>query len=476
MEVYYVGNTSYSSELYHHGILGQKWGQRNGPPYPLGSGDHSSREVKAGWKKSLANNGQLKEKRKKVKQLKKEETKAYNKMYNNTYLAYSPKKEHREQYEALSKEWDKVRKEYKDAKIDYKKSKQIAKGILDENGNRIAKNPDRPKSNLSIKVQETLGLNDEEYAKVKKYAKIAGISLATTAGVVAAAYFICQYKKNNALLPTLERGYNKDQLHYSHPFKMDNGLFKNAFNGDYVGSKAKANGYGLINSAFIRSAINNPQTGIDPDKLIRDVRLNQVDMGALRRLSCWSTSESYFMSMLTGHQFASKSFQNLVDFNDFGKLYNGKINIFNADGKLAKDFVGAFGKEHFRADSLTGENLVSSIFKNISSKNNLTPDGTRTVGFINAGYHGTTCTHQWNFELGHCLDGVKRLIISDGYSGERYTVADLIPGKGIKYDNLGFSKMMEELHHYNADSIRFYAPSLGDLNLDMLSNVILGKL
>lgn len=42
-----------SNELYHHGILGQKWGHRNGPPYPLGSGDHSKSEVKAGWKASL---------------------------------------------------------------------------------------------------------------------------------------------------------------------------------------------------------------------------------------------------------------------------------------------------------------------------------------------------------------------------------------------------------------------------------------
>lgn len=43
----------YGGELYHHGILGQKWGQRNGPPYPLNPEDHSAREKKAGWRKSL---------------------------------------------------------------------------------------------------------------------------------------------------------------------------------------------------------------------------------------------------------------------------------------------------------------------------------------------------------------------------------------------------------------------------------------
>jgi adenylate kinase family enzyme len=34
-------------ELYHHGILGQKWGKRNGPPYPLKTSNYSSTEIKA---------------------------------------------------------------------------------------------------------------------------------------------------------------------------------------------------------------------------------------------------------------------------------------------------------------------------------------------------------------------------------------------------------------------------------------------
>lgn len=32
----------YPNELYHHGIKGQRWGVRNGPPYPLSSKVHSS--------------------------------------------------------------------------------------------------------------------------------------------------------------------------------------------------------------------------------------------------------------------------------------------------------------------------------------------------------------------------------------------------------------------------------------------------
>jgi hypothetical protein len=34
------------NELYHHGILGQKWGVKHGPPYPLKNGQRSSKERK----------------------------------------------------------------------------------------------------------------------------------------------------------------------------------------------------------------------------------------------------------------------------------------------------------------------------------------------------------------------------------------------------------------------------------------------
>lgn len=43
----------YRNELRHHGIKGQKWGVRNGPPYPLGASDYSASERKAGWKASM---------------------------------------------------------------------------------------------------------------------------------------------------------------------------------------------------------------------------------------------------------------------------------------------------------------------------------------------------------------------------------------------------------------------------------------
>ena len=36
-----------SDYLIHHGILGQRWGRLNGPPYPLSRSDLSASEKKA---------------------------------------------------------------------------------------------------------------------------------------------------------------------------------------------------------------------------------------------------------------------------------------------------------------------------------------------------------------------------------------------------------------------------------------------
>ena len=38
----------------HHGVLGQKHGVKNGPPYPLEEGDHSSSEESAAKKAGIS--------------------------------------------------------------------------------------------------------------------------------------------------------------------------------------------------------------------------------------------------------------------------------------------------------------------------------------------------------------------------------------------------------------------------------------
>ena len=47
---------AWKAELYHHGILGQKWGVRNGPPYPLVGGDYTPREKRAIYKQRKKGN------------------------------------------------------------------------------------------------------------------------------------------------------------------------------------------------------------------------------------------------------------------------------------------------------------------------------------------------------------------------------------------------------------------------------------
>jgi len=91
-------NELYSNYLEHHGILGQRWHHRNGPPYPLGAGDHSKSEKEAGYKKSLGGgrNEELYDRKAKKKEAKRV-TKQLNRMDKD--LAF----EKRDVREALNK-------------------------------------------------------------------------------------------------------------------------------------------------------------------------------------------------------------------------------------------------------------------------------------------------------------------------------------------------------------------------------------
>lgn len=46
MQIHYIPKYYDPNTLYHHGIKGQEWGVRNGPPYPLDHGRHGRRAFK----------------------------------------------------------------------------------------------------------------------------------------------------------------------------------------------------------------------------------------------------------------------------------------------------------------------------------------------------------------------------------------------------------------------------------------------
>lgn len=113
----------YKPVLQHHGILGQHWGKRNGPPYPLKGGDYTPEEKRKNHIKSAKTNS------------------TYNKRHFDTTLKAKNTK-----LQTLSFDPDRTKNVdmfYASHKVldnnVYKAllNKPVPKDVLDENGNKI---------------------------------------------------------------------------------------------------------------------------------------------------------------------------------------------------------------------------------------------------------------------------------------------------------------------------------------------------
>ena len=110
-------------ELYHHGIKGQQWGKRNGPPYPLDSNDHSKSEIKAGWKDSLKKG---KEYHREMRDSKKEAVKQYYRDIKGGKPEYLAKENYKK---LLNKIDNDLKEKYPDQAKRREIAKNIAKGV-----------------------------------------------------------------------------------------------------------------------------------------------------------------------------------------------------------------------------------------------------------------------------------------------------------------------------------------------------------
>lgn len=125
MSTYYIAGIPFDgiNAISHHGILGQQWGKRNGPPYPLKPEDHSKSEEKSGWKKSLEGYGRYyKTKNERKKEAKIEYHKQVKKMPE-----WIAKKNYKKSLNEIEEE---LKKLYPAEAQNNEKLRKIAKGAL----------------------------------------------------------------------------------------------------------------------------------------------------------------------------------------------------------------------------------------------------------------------------------------------------------------------------------------------------------
>lgn len=170
----YYGNNDWRTYLAHHGILGMKWGRRNGPPYPLGVSDHSASEKKAGWRKSLGG-GESTTIRKKARYVSKESKKIdkyYKKDIKKTEKATArAEKKYRKAVEKGSSRADRLKERYRDSLADSESLKRTKEKELERVRNMTLKEiKDEKARTKDLKKQLNNRISDDDgfFERAKK--------------------------------------------------------------------------------------------------------------------------------------------------------------------------------------------------------------------------------------------------------------------------------------------------------------------
>ena len=162
-DIYYSAN-DYRSYIEHHGVAGQKWGQRNGPPYPLKPNEHSAAEKKAGWRKSLENDGSDSNRKRVAKDSTKylnqiDKKNAFNKRYYDDEI---------DKIASLKKHGSKLDKRKSEAYS--KEEKQLIQKKIDVNNAKIKSAEEAGKKLMNDISANQKAINDiESYLKKNGY-------------------------------------------------------------------------------------------------------------------------------------------------------------------------------------------------------------------------------------------------------------------------------------------------------------------
>lgn len=167
----YVAIRNEDATIKHHGIAGQKWGERNGPPYPLAYEAHSSLEKKGDYQFEYGGHERKNKPLKKLTGNKRQDYKMVKAAYEKAKYATAAQKEIQRQQDKVSKKSDKSKKAAQQEKelseLNKASKREAAKRQkeLQELGSEFAK----AYGSKKIDKMTTESLNSMSESKAKKY-------------------------------------------------------------------------------------------------------------------------------------------------------------------------------------------------------------------------------------------------------------------------------------------------------------------